>query len=191
MSPIPLGILAAAGSKAIVPAMELISTTVLGGATASVTFSGPWSAYTHLQLRVTVRKASAATTGGVDYSMRLNGSAVANQSSHSLSGDGASVTSWAQSGYNHLLFPLMAPGANATAGIFGAGIIDIPDINSTTKAKMIRFFGGHNSNGNRRVSLISGQAESVTAALSSITFRDEVGDSFAAGSRFSLYGIKG
>jgi hypothetical protein len=90
MSPIPLGILAVAGS-APASAYELIQTQVIGGETVSVTLSSIPQTYKHLQIRGVVRLGGFNTSAG--FNMRLNNDSTSNYYWHRLRGvnDVASV----------------------------------------------------------------------------------------------------
>lgn len=181
MSPLPLGILASAGGITL-PAYELISTTILGSNTSSITFSSVPQTYKHLQLRV-VGKLSSSYTAFV----RFNGVAtLASYSSHRMYGDGSAAATQNQSGNGDLGTLLFAP---ESAGSHYAAIMDILDYSSTSKFKTTRTFNG--GTGYSWVQLGSGAFLS-TNAVTSITVRPDTGtDNFITGSRFSLYGIRG
>jgi hypothetical protein len=84
-----------------------------------------------------------------------------------------------------------APAGNSASGIFSPFIIDILDYANTNKRTTIRYSGGPMLSSNHIVSLISGLYFS-TAAITSMTFGNFVDDgNIVAGSRFSIYGIKG
>lgn len=168
---------------------ELISTTVLGSTTATVTFTnaGAWAAYKHLQIRYTARtNRSGQTLDRV--LLNLNNDAGANIYTHQLYGNGSSVSSasgWGATNTNMLL-ESAATGDSATASTFGAGVIDILDFASTSKNKTIRALIGNQIA--PRVELASAVWLS-TAAVTDIKFSAIA--SYVAGSRFSLYGLKG
>jgi hypothetical protein len=191
---IPLGILASAGGVApIVSDYELISTTILGSTTASVTFSSLntySSTYKHLQLRFTARstRSNAIST----LALRINGSSATTYADHALKGDGTAVASSAASSNNSTVISRNYPGASASASIFGAGVIDLLDPYAAGKNKTLRtLFGafGANTTSGRTIELHSGSWFD-TASVTSIEFLEPL-SLFAAGSRFSLYGIKG
>jgi hypothetical protein len=168
---------------------ELIETNILGSSQASVVFSslGTYSTiYKHLQLRMVVKTTRTDNNDDFIY-FRFNGDSTSgNYITHRLSGNGSSVSSEVVSGQPGMF--LQRYPANDTANSFGGAVIDILDPYSTTKNKTIRQLSGFN-NSNRRVGLDSGLFLS-TATTTSLTL---VGGTvaFAAGSRFSLYGIKG
>jgi hypothetical protein len=190
---IPFGILSAAGVSGVIPGdYELISTTILGGTAASITFSnlGDYSStYKHLQVRYTGRSNQAQTYAGLR--LTFNGDTAANYGSHILYGNGSNVFSAAYSSTSNILLDQHEiTGASVTASIFGSGIYDILDAYSTTKNKTVRFFGGRGAipQDDKKIDLGSGLWRN-TASITSITFTPN-GD-LIAGSRFSLYGIRG
>jgi hypothetical protein len=180
----PLGILSAAGAAVgEVGDYELISSTILGGTAASVTFSnlGDYSStYKHLQLRVLDRQTGAVTEqlGSITFN------AAAGTRSHLLFGNGTSVSSINQAS------SMAAYGIADldTANVFTARVIDILDSFSTTKNKTLRMLHGNVASANKRIILASGFWNN-TAAITSVTMTSA--STYMTGSRFSLYGIKG
>jgi hypothetical protein len=188
---IPFGVLSAAGAGVVGGDYELISTTVLGTATSSVTFSslGDYSStYKHLQIRMTGRTSRVAQ---FDYiNLRLNGDTGNNYTAHYVYGDGSSVQSGFEGASISRAFVGTFAGNSATASIFGASVFDILDAYSTTKNKTTRALHGVRTGSFQEVFLSSGLYMS-TAATNSVTILPTVGPNFLTGSRFSLYGIKG
>jgi hypothetical protein len=183
----PLGILSAAGAGGVPfeSDYELIQSYILGSNQTSVTFSslGDYSAtYKHLQIRAAGRTDRAGT---VDFAkLTLNG-VTSGYSRHYLLGDGSSVSSSAGTGVAFMYGPRFS-GNNASANVFGVGVIDILDPFSSTKNKTVRQLTGEAT----QLWLTSGAYLSTTP-VSSIGFAPEIGTNFLTGSRFSLYGIKG
>ena len=184
---IPFGVLSAAGAGGVVAGdYELISTTILGTAASSVTFSslGTYSStYKHLQLRIAARSSSASSFSG---RLRFNGDTGANYSFHQLLGNGSSVLSTADSGQTGTDI-LPVSNSNSTASSFAGAVIDILDSYSTTKNTTLRTLAGFAVTA---VYLRSG-AWYNTASVTSIDLYMQDASNFIAGSRFSLYGIKG
>lgn len=180
---IPIGFFGAGGAAG---SYELISTTVLGSDTASVTFtnSGAWDTYKHLQLRLTIRDNYGATEGYLK--VTANG-LTSGYGQHELLGNGSSVSS-SGSGSLAQMYLGYLPGSSATANVWAAHIIDILD-HAGTKNKTLRAFGGFALSGNNRISLSSGLV-TTTSALSSVTVSG-FGSTMKTGSRLSIYGIKG
>jgi len=175
---IPLGFLGT-GVKA---GFELISTTVLASAAATVTLTLPTGAsttYKHLQLRAVMQVAS----GGPDAQLRFNGDSGANYSWHIVFGNGTSPGTAVSSGTNQIGFG----NASSTANTYGAAVIDILDAFNTSKNKVTRSLYG--SQANSTVGLWSG-AWYNTSAISSITILNSSAVNYAVGTRFSLYGVR-
>jgi hypothetical protein len=190
MALFPLGILSAAGAGgAFSSDYELITSTVLGSTQSDFVFSslGDYSStYKHLQIRATIRGGKSA--GDVPLILRLNGITTASYRWHFLYGNGSSVFSTgAGSADTGMYFGNPVPGATSTSNNFCGAVIDILDPYSTTKNKTLRgLFGTTSPNS---ISLASG-ALFDTASVTSVTIYPDTGG-WVAGSRFSLYGIKG
>ena len=182
----PLGILSAAGAGGVAGgSYELISTTILGTSTASVSFSslGTYAAdYKHLQIRVLSR---SSLDGGRGVLTRFNSDTGSNYSWHVLLGNGSSVISSAGTSTTFMYGGIQAISTD-TANSYGVFVMDILDPYSTTKNKTIRSLSGV---GGSRIDLYSGNWRN-TNSLTAVTLDPEAG-LFVAGSRFSLYGIKG
>ena len=177
-----LGIFSAAGAGgAAAGSYELISTTVLGTAASSVTFSslGDYSStYKHLQVRMVAQ-------GPGSVSMRFNGvTSAGSYKDHRLFGFNSAVSS------DTITTDQMYLGAVSTtaSGVFSSKVIDILDPFSSTKNKTIRSLSGRLSDSPFIIELLSGLFIS-TASVTSINIFGST--NMSVGSRFSLYGIKG
>jgi hypothetical protein len=189
---IPFGVLsAAAGGVPFESDYELIATEILTTNEASITFSnlGDYSAtYKHLQIRAVARN-TAVGTGTDEYNVVLNGDTGSNYASHRLVGFGSSVSSSAFTSQQWIRAGWVSRNGNST-GIFSPVVIDITDAFSSTKNTTTRALNGNASAGpSQEIVLFSGLWNN-TASITSILLRPDNG-SFLAGSRFSLYGIKG
>lgn len=185
---LPLGILASAGG-AVTADYNLISTQVLTSSVASVTFSSLNSAaaaYKHLQIRWTARSTNASLTD--DGNFRINGDSGSNYAIHSLYGNGVSAASVNLTSQTQGAIYDLAAGNNASANIFGSGVLDLLDFQSTSKNKTLRILNGAKTQSNQYIHLSSGLWMS-TAAVTSITLAAT--GNLVAGSRFSIYGLKG
>jgi hypothetical protein len=195
-----LGIFSAAGAGGGVALSdyELIETQILGSSQASITFSslGTYSStYKHLQIRAVVR-GDRGTFSQDQVQLFLNGDeTVTNYSSHKLEGQGVNVQSSAgiSSAVGTYIGRTTATGSQT--GAFSAHIVDVLDAYSTTKNKTIRTLFGQESQDSggfpgRFVGLNSNLFIS-TASVTSLKVQIGIGTNFIAGSRFSLYGIKG
>jgi hypothetical protein len=187
---IPLGFLAGSGGGALESNYELISTTILGSSAASVTFSslGTYASdYKHLQIRATVRTDRAGQVADL-FAIRYNGDTGTNYSFHRLSASGSVVESDGYSGDDEVVITYVAS-TNATSGLYTGMVIDILDAYSTSKNKTTRTFMGQG--GADRVLGLFSSVWLNTNALTSINLRGQNSTGISAGSRFSLYGIKG
>ena len=177
-----------AGNPVFVPpTYELIESVVLGAAASSIVFdvSSLGSTYKHLQLRYTARNTNSSS----EYSsfLRLNTDSASNYTFHQLGGQGLSVYSTGSA--NGSFLPMTnLPGSTYAANAFNAGVLDLLDPFSTTKNKTSRNLGGYVGIPNN-ITVFSGVWRN-TASVTSLTCSPEVG-TYAIGTRFSLYGIKG
>lgn len=181
MSLIPLGFLGAGGANTF----ELISTQILPS-NGQVSFTNIAQTYKHLQLRWVARDASS-TSGGVLVSARVNGATAANYAWHLLNSTGATPVSGNSTSASAIGVGYTTQNG-ASAGIFGVGVIDILDYTNTTTNKTFRSFSGNVSSYNQ-LALLSGVYWGATSAITQIDLFTTNG--FIAGSRFSLYGVKG
>lgn len=181
-----------AGNTAFVPAaFESIATVTVGsGGAASATFSSIPATYKHLQIRILAR----TDRSGVDVDnikINFNSDTGSNYyKAHTLFGDGSAVYANAEgSGTYTKAFRFSTN--NVASSIFGVGIVDILDVDSTNKNKTIRSLGGFDKNGAGEVWFTSGMWFATPAAITSIVLAPEAGSNFVQYSHFALYGIKG
>jgi hypothetical protein len=184
-----LGIFSAAGAGGVVAgSYELIETQILGTSAASITFSslGTYaSTYRHLQIRHLTRNTTSGTSNDIIIA-RLNGDTGANYNQHYIAGTGSSVLA-GNFALSAALVGVTFENSNTT-NAFMAGITDIFDPFSTTKNKTFSTLtGGHSSTVTR--SDLHTSAWRNTSSVTSIQLLPAT-NSFAAGSRFSLYGLK-
>lgn len=175
------------------PAFDSISTSTLGTAAASISFSSIPTTYSHLQIRGLGRSSAAAELQ--DIRIQFNGDTAANYMLHRVgSQGGASATHnyLGSTGVTYTYPGLPLPSAGQTAAIWGSAIIDIPDYKSANKNKSIKTFGGYstlNVSGNN-YSYFGAGTWLNTAAITSILLYPSSGN-FTAGTTYALYGIKG
>lgn len=188
--PFGLGFFATAGAGGAAGSFDLLETQVLGSSAASVTFSSlsTYAAdYKHLQVRAVIRgtRADASDQLGI----QLNGDTGSSYSWHYLESRPGSGTVASDAGATQSnIFAGWLPANSATANAFGSFVTDILDPFDTNKNRTIRHLIAADTFSG--IALHSG-ARYNTAALTSITFLNRLGGSFATNSRFSLYGIKG
>jgi len=186
MSLMLLGILnsQAAGGGGV-PAYDLLETTTLTSTTSSITFSGlgSYSDYAHLQIRAVHRDTRTSLHSAIAL-MRFNGES-SNYSFHRLVGNGSSVSS----GFaNYAGIYMGLSSTNQTvSGNFASTTCDILDAFSSTKNTTVRSLSGHSLGS---VLLLSSLWR-VTDPITSINIFPDDSNSWVAGCRFSLYGIKG
>ena len=190
---IPFGILSAAGAGGAVAGgdYELIETTILGSDTSSVTFSSLAtyaSTYKHLQIRYASR--SARTDNANDsLAVRLNADTGTNYARHGLLGYLGAVLSSASTSASRMDMGWQTTNSQS-ANIFGSGVIDLLDTYSTSKNTTLRGLSG--TSGTEPIIILNSGVWLNTASLTSITlFAGFSGLNLVAGSRFSLYGIRG
>lgn len=192
MSPIPLGIIAASGAEiASAGSYDLLQTEILGGAQATVSFTNlsNYSAdYQHFQLRITAKTSSASGSSGNNL-MRLNGDTGGNYAWHRLRAASDESIPGSQAGVSATAIDWgFIPRDNSGNGSYAAYIIDILDPFKTSKYTTTRCSWGFWQASVEYVGLNSGLWMN-TNALTDIDF-SVTSYSYAAGSRFSLYGIK-
>jgi len=174
-----------AGNDPYIPpvlAYDLLETEILTGSQATVTFSGLVSAYSadyqHLQVRAAVQ--STRNLGGDVVRLQMNNATGSVYSHHgvrnaAIYGNGTSTT---------YMYLTDQPDGQSGADRFGAFVCDILDPFDTNKFTTIRTLGGNEA---ASVSLRSGLYQATTA-VDELDFICLV--SYAADSRFSLYGLK-
>lgn len=175
----------------VLGSFDLIESVVLSSpTTANILFSSIPQGYKHLQLRTSI-KTDQATFLWHGMVLRLNEDGTANShSTHALKVASSSLTS-TYSSQNRSEIGTTG-GNNASNQIFNAAIVDILDYSSSTKNTTIRAFSGAiigNNSVDWHLNFSSG-AYFNTAAVTSlqvIAFNANA----IAGSRFSLYGIRG
>lgn len=166
-------------------AFEAIASTTLGSNATTVTFSSIPATYEHLQVRVFARLTWNTTQTNMN--LVINSDSASNYVTHNLYGNGGSVT--ASGVINYTFWPIEKfPGLAATSNVFGCAVIDILDYATSNKFKTIRGISGVDRNGGGEVHLSSGLWRS-TAAVTSLQFGVS-SDQLAAGSVFSLYGLR-
>lgn len=177
-----LGVLASSVQKAA-ESFDSIATQTLSSNTTSVTFNSIPSTYKDLHVRYLARKIDSGIT---DVNLTFNGDGTSNYSkSWIFSFDGAGPY---ESGNDTSLSLGYAAGNDSA--VFGAALIDIPDYAVTTKNKTLTYLTGNEKSSANTTTLIIGAGQwRSTSAISSLTLT--CGATFATGSTFEIYGIKG
>jgi hypothetical protein len=191
MSFMLLGILnsqAAGGGGA--GAYDLLETTTLTSSATGISFSGldSYAAdYKHLQIRMVARDTGAGTYQ--NFGVRMNSDTGNNYADHIVFGRGNTAPDIIANFNQSLSIGGFYADGGSTSGAFGAAIIDILDFSSSSKKKVFRTLSGvHTGGTSRGGSLGSGLWIYVDPITNINIFAKST--SFAAGSRFSLIGIK-
>lgn len=174
---------AGASAPAVAGSFDLLETALISTNTASVTFDTSTYAalgYKHLQIRMVTKLSQSGTT--TDQRLRFNGVTSTSYSAHRLLGNGSSVVSQNYTSATSSLIGLV------DGDQFTAGVIDILDAFSSTKNTTVRCLFGAKGAASE-VMLTSGLFYDTTA-ISSITLFPIVYN-YLAGSRLSIYGLKG
>ena len=171
-----------AGNPAFSPSSyESIATVTATGGETELNFISIPATYKHLQIR-----GISQLSGANWLALQLNTDSGANYTYHYLQGNGTAASAAGSTGESQITFISRSP---ATASIFGTMILDIIDYASTSKYKTIRSFTGADTNGAGNILLTSGLWLS-TLAVTGLTIKANSG-TYAAGTTFALYGIKG
>ena len=170
-----------------VSAYDLLETQLLTSSATYVDFTGlgSLSDYKHLQVRVTTRN-DRSSSSSASY-ITINSDTGSNYASHAISGNGSTVYLSAVSSQAQAQYGQMA-GATAPTDTFSSAVIDILDFNDASKNTTIKSLSGHP--GSTNLIQLWSAAWFNTNAVTSLRFWHYLGDSIA-GSRYSLYGIKG
>lgn len=163
---------------------DLLTTQVLSSDSSTVVFTGLDTAYaadyTHLQIRASLGRASNNDNQGGAY-IRIPTTNPARYW-HFMHSTGSSTISTSGSGSGLFYFA-----GDAAQNRYSAHVFDILDAFRTDKYPVIRHLSGQAGN-NEPFIQIGSMVEDTTAAISSIDFQSSA--VFAAGSRFSIYGLK-
>lgn len=158
---------------------EPIATTTLGSTAATVTFSGISSAYTDLKVVIV----ATAATGG-NFGFRFNSDTGTNYSRTMLRGNGTTASSGSSTNIDY--FQLTN---GATIGTTPSlHTVDLFSYAGSTY-KTILYTENSDYNGSGSVVYQVGLWRS-TSAINRIDFFQQSGTDFAAGSTFTIYGIK-
>ena len=155
--------------------MQLIQTQTLASAQASITFSSIPQTFTDLYLLFSMRTSAASTNADIG----LNGS-YADFTVRSLFGDGSGVTSETT---------VRIVGAVTDQTPFTNGSVYIPNYTSSV-AKSISIDTVSEKNGTTAYQTIWAGLWNQTAAITSVSLKEDGGGNLAQYSSVSLYGIK-
>jgi hypothetical protein len=163
--------------------MELIEKRVLGSALSEVNFTGPWSAYTDIEIYLNLFFTSSASPEGVK--IQFNGDTGANYNIYFFETTGGSGVNSNGTVSDTSMWVTYRPSGSTDVPL--SGRVRLFDVNSTDiiKTSVSRYGGiegyGGTYNG----------AWKNTNALSSFKFIKGIGASnFLTGSTFLVYGVK-
>jgi hypothetical protein len=159
---------------------QIATTTVGATAVSDITFSSIPQDYTHLQIRMFTRNATAENN---DY-LQFNADTGSNYAWHELWCDGANAFS--SNGASTTF--IKANYAFTDASIFGTSVIDILDYKDTNKFKTVRALAGADKNGGGYAFLRSGHWRNTNAITSIKLF--PAANNFAQYTSIQLYGVK-
>lgn len=166
-----------------------LAETIVSSPVASVTFdvsSYAAQGYKNLQIRMATRD-TIGSTGSAGVWLQMNSDTASNYAWHRVGGGAGTAFSGGSASATRILVGLGAKSTDS-ANVFGAVVTDILDFASTSKNKTIRSLAGNASSissASMEINLNSGLWLS-TSAVTSLTISGDT--SFAADSRFSLYG---
>ena len=164
----------------------LISSNVLSGSAASVTFSSIPSTYTDLVLKTSARCDYAYIFDGLV--LQLNSDTGANYSYTILRGSGSAGSSASGSAQTTARVGYV-DGSTSTANTFNSGEIYIPSYLSSNK-KPFGTFALQEDNASAAYMEANANLWQGTSAITSITLKTGNAANFVSGSSFYLYGIK-
>lgn len=174
---------------------ESIASVTATGSTTTISITSIPNTFTDLQLRVMLR--GTYNDNDIYGYFTLNNTQNL-YTPHFLVGNGntayAQNTSPTVGTYSYVptgITPWGHPASNALANTYSIGVLDILDYANTSKLKTISFLNGYSTNSSSKgvISLVSSLFNS-TNPITSIEFQAGA-NNVAAGSTFSLYGIKG
>ena len=168
----------------------ITSYTVPAGGVSTITFSGIPSGYKHLQIRG-IARSTVNDQNDAAYITLNNDSSSIYAAHYMEAAGGGSVAAYAGTSMSpgYPMYMVFTPGAQISSGVFGTGVVDILDYNSTSKTKVLRSLTGSDFNGGGRMYFSSALYNSTNAINSiKLTFMN---GSFAQHSQFALYGVKG
>lgn len=169
--------------------VPIASNTVTGSTVSDVTFNNVPQTFQDLMLVAFVRRTDAATLANLLITPYYSGIAASPQSTTVLSGDGSSATSFRYTNQD-AQFTGSTPAGNATSGIFGSATWHCLNYanTSTFKTTISRSSADLNGSGETRLSVSLTRGTGAITIVNCSTFSGS--NYFAAGSTFTLYGIR-
>jgi hypothetical protein len=166
----------------------LISSNVLTGTAASVTFSSIPATFTDLVVRVSARGTATANTVGFIYQMNSDTGANYSYTNVQATGSTASSSNNVTEGYSNGIFAGYITGASATADTFGSAEVYIPSYTVSQKKAAGSFIVTERNATTGQYITANAGLWNNTAAITQIDLLLLSG-SFVSGSSFYLDGI--
>ena len=168
----------------------LLANVTLGAPAASITLSSIPQTHSHLYVQGYFRCEQAVTITGA--ALRINGDTGSNYDTQYLGANGGSAAAGELFGVtSDNAFSCFCPGSTATANVFGAASLWIPDYTDTGKNKMVLVESGGKW-GTATTNIITRQttiAWRSSVAVTSLSWFNISGANLSTGSRVSLYGM--
>jgi hypothetical protein len=169
---------------------ELISSSTVGAlGSTSVAFTSIPSTYTDLQVVISARTTAGSAVANSIF-MKMNALTSSIYSQRALEGNGASASSFSQSGLDSAVRLAIANGSSSTASTFSTSSIYIPNYAGSANKSVSTDTAAETNAATEYMNLIA-YLVSSTAAITDLTFTTETAAvSFAQYSTFYLYGVK-
>lgn len=164
---------------------EPIATTTLGSAAASYTFSSIPATYTDL---IIVASIKADSTTIATPALRFNGDTTSNYSATWIYGSGSSAASSRTGSATSLYTGDYIAGVESTN--FATFITEIFNYANTTTFKTVISRNNQVNSADGETGATVGQWRKTPEAITTILYTSTNGANYAAGSTFTLYGIK-
>jgi hypothetical protein len=188
-----LGVVASSKSGRLNSFESIETIYVASGTQANITFSSIPQTYKHLMIRATAR----TNSGGQGDWVRCEFNGISGASTYfdllSYSDGGGQSGSLATSAIG--AYALRSSGVSSGSAYMGMNVMELLDYTATNKIKTFKYIAGHSNNTGS--STTNGQVVfgagvfNNTAAVTQLKFFSENSGSFTAGTRITLYGIKG
>ena len=167
----------------------IASSTVGSGGAASIVFSSIPNTYTDLNVVISARTTANPAVSQSIF-MKVNALTSSIYSQRAVEGNGASASSFTQSGVDNAVRVAISNGTSATASTFSSSSIYIPNYAGSNKKSVSTDTVGETNATTQYMNLIAYLVD-TTAAITDLTFTTEAAAvSFAQHSTFYLYGVK-
>jgi hypothetical protein len=167
----------------------IASSTVGAGGASTVAFTSIPNTYTDLQLVISARTTANPAVSQSIF-MKMNALTSSIYSQRAAEGNGASASSFTQSGVDNAVRLAIANGSSSTSSTFSSSSIYIPNYAGAAN-KSVSVDTAAETNATTQYMNLIAYLVSSTAAITDLTFTTETAAvSFAQYSTFYLYGVK-